>query len=545
MKNKARNFIKIISKIVFSRTLIVLLMILVQIAFFPLTYRYLNSYVPGAIEVMSVLGGLLLVFIVNQDEPAEFKMTWAIIICITPVLGALIYLFIQLNWGMVDLKKKVANEHKLTDGMLYTSDSTRQSLLNEDEAFKGFARYMDNVCGFPVYHNTTVKFFPIGEEKIEDLKKELLLAKDFIFMEYFIIDRGVVWDSILEILKQKAKEGVEVRVMYDGLCSLMLLPYGYPKKLKEMGIEAKAFAPIVPFLSTTQNNRDHRKIVVIDGKIAYTGGVNLADEYTNQKVVYGHWKDVAIKLEGRAVMSFTLMFLQNWNLYGKEDIEYAKYVEKSVAIFEEHNIEHNRERNYKVDVEATKDTEIPLKNEKGFVIPYGDTPTLRKEIGKTVYEDMLSRADKYIHIMTPYFIVDREFLATLKFAAERGVDVKLILPHIPDKKYAFDIARTFYPSLLSAGVRVYEYTPGFVHAKLAVTDDSAATIGSVNMDYRSFYHHFECGSFIYKSPAVMDIEKDFQDTLSKCVEVDMDYYNNIPIFSRMCGRFLRMLAPLM
>lgn len=338
-------------------------------------------------------------------------------------------------------------------------------------------------------------------------------------MEYFIIERGIMWDTILDILKEKVKEGVEVRVMYDGMCSILLLPYNYPKELESFGIKAKMFAPIVPFLSTTQNNRDHRKIVVIDGKTAFTGGVNLADEYINLVERFGHWKDVAVKVTGDAVRSFTIMYLQMWNVSEQGSENYEAYVKN--IVYEE-----------------------PLYHD-GFVIPYGETPTRSTEVGKTVYQSMINGSTKYVHIMTPYFIVGREFLDCMRYAAHRGVEVAMILPHIPDKKVVYFIARTFYPELIQAGIKVYEYTPGFIHAKIFVSDDQCATVGTINLDYRSFYHHFECGAYFYDNSVVAKVEEDFQDTLLECQEITMDYYKKIPLYQKLIGRVSRFIAPLL
>ena len=347
--------------------------------------------------------------------------------------------------------------------------------------------------------------------------KELEKAEEFIFLEYFIVERGKMWNSILEILERKAREGVEVRFMYDGMCSILLLPYSYPKKLRALGIQAKMFAPIRPLMSTSQNNRDHRKILVIDGKAAYTGGVNLADEYINAKAKYGHWKDTAIKVEGEAVKSFTLMFLQMWNgsEWGTED--YAGYIRSGLR------------------------TE---QRSSGFVMPYGDGPTMPENVAETIYLDIIHQAVRYVHIMTPYFIVDNAMLDAIQYAARRGVDVRIIIPHIPDKRTIFAMSRTYYPDLLAAGVKVYEYKPGFIHAKVFTSDDEKAVVGTVNMDYRSLYHHFECAVYLFRNEAVFDVEKDFQETLGRCIEVDMKYYKNISIFNRMMGRILRLIGPL-
>lgn len=514
-----KRFINCVFKIVFSRTLVVLLMVILQILVLLASFTWLGTYFHYIWEGMSLLGAFLIIFIINKDEPTEFKLTWIIPICLFPVLGALMYVFVVGNLGGVGLKAKIKKCVEETKTFSGTTDETREAIKTCPEHFKGFAHYMENTAGFPVYHNSTAVYYPLGENKFADLLIELKKAKKYIFLEYFIIERGIMWNAILEILKEKVKEGVEVRVMYDGMCSILLLPYRYPKELQKYGIKAKMFAPIMPFLSTTQNNRDHRKIVVIDGKTAFTGGVNLADEYINAVKRFGHWKDVAVKVTGDAARSFTVMFLQMWNVSEKKMENVEKYL-KDISY--EENLYHD-----------------------GFVIPYGETPTRKTEVAKTVYESMFASASKYVHIMTPYFIVDREFLDTMRYASQRGVEVAMILPHIPDKKVVYYIARTFYPELLQAGIKVYEYTPGFVHAKALVADDVAAVVGTINLDYRSFYHHFECGACFYDNSVVPKIEQDFQEALQKCQEVTMDYYKKIPPHQKLLGSIFKLMAPLM
>lgn len=290
--------------------------------------------------------------------------------------------------------------------------------------------------------------------------------------------------------------------------------------MEKFGIKTKPFAQIVPMLSTHQNNRDHRKILVIDGRVAYTGGVNLADEYINRRERFGHWKDVAVKITGKAVDSFTVMFLRNWDTPGKTE-DFGKYLKK-----------------WKEE-EAT----APLSD--GIVIPYGDGPNCKENVAEKVYLDILNTASRYVHIMTPYLILDSTFLMMLKYAAQRGVEVKLILPHIPDKKYAFAIARTYYLTLLSAGVEIYEYTPGFVHAKVFTSDDCKAVVGTINLDYRSLYHHFECAAYFYRNSVVADVEEDFRETLAKCSRVTEEYYKSIPLHTRLFGHICKLFAPLM
>ena len=492
-------------------------LLLVQIFWLFAGFKWLGEYSEISLLLMLALSAVVLVYIINKDETPEFKLTWVIPICTAPVFGVLLYLFVVGNWGNIGLKKGLDRRLKETEAFMHTDEETKREIEKTDLHMAGLSRYTEEIGGFPSYKNSSVVYFPSGEAKYEDMLKELEKAEEFIFLEYFIVERGKMWNSILEILERKAREGVEVRFMYDVMCSILLLPYSYPKKLRALGIQAKMFAPIRPLMSTSQNNRDHRKILVIDGKAAYTGGVNLADEYINAKAKYGHWKDTAIKVEGEAVKSFTLMFLQMWNgsEWGTED--YAGYIRSGLR------------------------TE---QRSSGFVMPYGDGPTMPENVAETIYLDIIHQAVRYVHIMTPYFIVDNAMLDAIQYAARRGVDVRIIIPHIPDKRTIFAMSRTYYPDLLAAGVKVYEYKPGFIHAKVFTSDDEKAVVGTVNMDYRSLYHHFECAVYLFRNEAVFDVEKDFQETLGRCIEVDMKYYKNISIFNRMMGRILRLIGPL-
>lgn len=314
------------------------------------------------------------------------------------------------------------------------------------------------------------------------------------------------------------ERSVEVRFMYDGTCSVSQLPYEYPEELKAKGIRCKVFAPVRPIMTTTQNNRDHRKICVIDGKVAFTGGVNLADEYINKKVRFGHWKDTAIMLKGDAVQSFTMMFLQLWNIDEKEPELYRSYLTR-------------KHRNFS--------------RETGYMIPYGDSPYDHENVGEEVYIHILNHAKRYVHIMTPYLILDNEMMTALKRAAKSGIEVQIIMPHIPDKPYAFYLAKTYYAELIESGVQIFEYLPGFVHAKVFTSDDDTATVGTVNLDFRSLYLHFECGVFIYHNPVVYDIEQDFQKTLAVSQKVTLTDVKNRSLLIQIYGQLLRLIAPLM
>lgn len=513
-----KKTIKIAFKIVFSRTMVTIILLLLQVVWLFAAFSWLGKYSEASFALMILLSASVLIYIINKDEAPEFKLAWVVPICLFPVFGTLMYLFIIGNWGNIGLKKDLTKRVKETEEYLHAKEGVKQELSACDKHMASLAHYLEIVGKNPVYNDTAVTYFPLGEDKFKDLLIELEKAEKFIFLEYFIVERGEMWNAILDILKRKVQEGVEVRVMYDGMCSLILLPYSYPKRLQEFGIKTKMFSPIIPLLSTSQNNRDHRKILVIDGKAAYTGGVNLADEYINAVKKFGHWKDVAVRLEGEAVDSFTLMFLQMWNVSEKGKEDYSKYIHLS---------------------------EKPTSRNSGYIIPYGDGPTTKESVAETVYMDIINMAEDYVHIITPYFIVDNAMLDTMQFAALRGVDVKLIIPHIPDKKPIYAMSRSYYPDLLAAGIKVYEYEPGFVHAKTFVSDDKKAVIGTINLDYRSLYHHFECAALLYKNEAIADVERDFQKTLDQCIEVNMDYYKKISIFGRLIGHVLRLFGPLM
>lgn len=518
-KRAKEKGIVILARIVFGRTLITALLLMLQIVILVAAFKWFQSYTGWFYYMMIVLSAAFIIYITNSKENPAFKLAWMLPLCAFPVFGAALFLFIRINPGSFGLKQKLSRRIEETKGLIKTNEKVREKLKKESSDLQGISCYIEKKNGFPTFDGTDAVYFPLGEENFKDLLVELEKAEKFIFLEYFIIGRGVMWDSILDILKKKAREGVEVRVMYDGMCALVNLPLNYPKKLAEYGIRAKAFSPIKPLLSTRQNNRDHRKIFIIDGKTAYTGGINLADEYINEKVRYGHWKDSAIRLQGEGVKSFTVMFLQMWNLdeAGKED--YKKYV--------------------------FADCKQNFSGETGYVIVYNDDPTNRLDIAKNVYLDILNRAESYVYIMTPYLILDHETVGAFTFAAQRGVDVKLFMPHVPDKKIIFYIAKTYYKQLLEAGVKIYEYVPGFLHSKVWVSDDIKAVVGSINLDYRSLYEHFECAVYLYKNKEVAHIKEDFMETLNKSVEITLEDCKSFPLVKKAIGRIFRLIGPLL
>lgn len=508
-------------RIIFGRTTFVLLFLLVQIVVLFATFHWLKDYWLQAYWGFTILGAMVVIHIINKRENPSFKLAWIVPVLVIPVFGALFYLYVELDISSKLIAKRAEDLVKETRPYLEQNEAVIRNLKRESLPAGNLAGYVKEYGGYPVYDNTYVKYFSCGEEKFEQLKEELEQAKRYIFLEYFIVERGEMWDAILEILERKARAGVEVRFMYDGMCCLVMLPYYYPRELEKKGIRAKMFAPIKPALSTYQNNRDHRKIVVIDGHTAFTGGINLADEYINRKERFGYWKDTAVMLKGDAVKSFTVMFLQMWNITEKQPEQYEKYF---------------RDPKYSYPPEL---------NMEGFVMPYGDSPLDHETVGENVYIDILHQARTYVHIMTPYLILDDDMVRALTYAAKRGVETVIIMPHIPDKKYAYLLARTYYEELIDSGVRIYEFTPGFVHAKMFISDDEKAVVGTINLDYRSLYLHFECAVYIYKNEAVMDVETDYQKTLEKCHPVTKEDCRMYPLSNKVAGKALRLIAPLM
>lgn len=508
---------KNILRVVFSRFWIMSILIVLQfVVLFMILFQY-GEYRQHYDIIKNIFVALMVLYVLNNEMNSNAKITWLVLVMLFPVFGALLFWFTQLEIGHRMQKARLEYLISSTKTCIQQDKEVLQKVSEESPDMKALVHYLARSGCYPIYDKTDVTYFPLGEAKFEALLNQLKQAENFIFLEYFIIEEGIMWGQVLEILAKKAAEGVEVRVMYDGTCESSLLPSDYPKRLEALGIKCKMFAPVTPFLSTHYNYRDHRKIVVIDGQVAFTGGVNLADEYINERVRFGHWKDTAVMVRGEAVRSFTLMFLQMWNVEEKNP-DFYKYINVPISV---------------------------AKDAKGYVIPYGDCPLDDDKVGERVYMDILNRANKYVHIMTPYLIIDGEMETALRFAAKRGVDVKIILPGIPDKKYAFALAKTHYKHLLEAGVKIYEYTPGFVHAKVFTSDDCKAVVGTINLDYRSLYHHYECAAYMYQTECIADIERDFKETLEMCTRITKDSVKKEKLMTKVVGWVLKVVAPLM
>lgn len=524
MKNKEQGkkkiaFKKGIISMVFSRFGIVLVLLALQILVLLGLFLKFSQLAPHYYIISAVFYIFMITVIVNSDHDASSKITWLTIMAFLPIFGALLYIYTTVDIGHRVLKKRVTHILKNTKNKITQDKSVIDKAEEICPDVADLNYYLNKSGRFPLYENTDVTYYPIGEKMFQSMLVELDKAKDFIFMEYFIVDDGYMWDNILEVLIKKANEGVDVRVMYDGTCEFALLPRTYPSSLEKLGIHCKVFSPVSPFISTHYNYRDHRKIMVIDGKTAYNGGINMADEYINYTHKYGHFKDVGVMLKGDAVDSFTLMFLQMWSV-NERHCDFSKYL----------NVGDNLSAGGYFS--------------NGFVMPFGDCPLDEYDVGKSVYMDILNRAKDYVYIMTPYMIMDGELENSLTFSAERGVDVRIILPHISDSFVAQALAKTHYKNLLDAGVKVYEYTPGFVHAKVFVSDDVKAVVGSINMDYRSLYHHFECATYMYGARCIDDIKSDYKDTLAKCQQVTYESIKNDKWYIKLIGKVIKFVAPL-
>ncbi len=525
MKKKWGKF----SRIIFGRTAFVMLFLLIQMVVLMEAFRWLSDNVFFFYGGFVLLSAAVVIYIINKRQNPSYQLVWVIPVLVFPVFGALFYIFMEFQTGVRELSRRLECLAEATEPFLRQDAQVRENLQKESQGTACLAEYMNHYGKFPIYDQSGAEYFPLGDDMYPRLLEELKQAKRYIFMEYFIIEEGMMWNAILDVLEQKAKEGVEVRVMYDGMCSLSLLPYHYPKHLSKRGIRCKMFAPVRPALSSYQNNRDHRKVTVIDGHTAFTGGINLADEYINRKMRFGHWKDTGVMVKGKAAASFAMMFLQMWGVDEKQADDYGKYMAdftKAASMEDFCGVPSGMSMG-------------------GYIMPYGDSPVDQETVGQHVYMDILNEARHYVHIMTPYLILDNEMMTSLKFAAKRGIETIIIMPHIPDKVYAYLAARSYYEELLQAGVEIYEYTPGFVHAKSFTSDDKKAVVGSINLDYRSLHLHFECAVYLYRNGAVLQVEQDFQDTLALCRRITLEDCRSYPIIKRLAGSVLRLFAPLM
>ncbi|MBQ9110686.1 MAG: cardiolipin synthase [Oscillospiraceae bacterium] len=504
-------------KFLFSRNTLIVLLLLLQIAFLVSAVVLLSEHYLSVYLGLLLLDLVLVVYITNTSENPSYKLPWIMAMLVFPLFSGLAYILIKTDLGHRLFKKAYADKVQETRKYLPQDTHVLQQLRELDEGYHNLSNYLLQSGGYPVYRNCQAQYFSDGMEMFEAMKAEILAAKRYVFLEFFIISMGSMWDEILLLLQTKAEEGVDVRILYDGFGTQLQMPHHYFADLRKCGIQCRVFNGFKPLLSTSQNNRDHRKILVVDGHTAFTGGVNLADEYINRRERFGHWKDGGMLCRGEAAWSFTVMFLQLWELEQKDMGQLTKY---------------------RPDV-------LPPCNYDGYIQPYSDSPTDEEYVGKSVYLDIINNAKRYVYFMTPYLILDHEMITALGLAAKKGVDVRLILPHIPDKWYAHSTAWSYYRELLEAGVRIFEYTPGFIHAKNAASDDRIAVVGTINLDYRSLYLHFECAAVMYGSNIAAQIRNDFCQTLARSMEITVSDCQKRPLIKRIIGWILRIFAPLL
>ena len=498
MKNKKISMKKVLNKIL-SRIVISALLLIVQIAAIFIVVYYFAAYNTAIQIALRTLSVIMTLYIIMRDENSSYKIIWIIAINILPFFGGLMYLVAGNKRPSRKMRRQLEKSIRAENDFTRQDTKTIESMERRSAAT---AKYIAEKGGYPVHTNTSAEYFPSGEELLPVLLEKLEKAEHYIYIEYFIISLGEVWQSILSILEKKVSEGVDVRVIYDDVGCIGLLPPKYPKYLESIGIKTINFNRFVPFLSVVMNHRDHRKILVIDGHTAFTGGINLSDEYFNIKHRFGYWKDTAVMIEGDAVMNMTVMFAQMWNAFSADRI---------VCDFCTPHRYHD----------------APFEG-SGYVQPFSDSPLDDEQVGENIYIDILNQAQDYVYIFTPYLIIDDQMRVALTLAAKRGVDVRLVTPGIPDKKPVFRITRSHYLSLIEAGVKIYEYSPGFIHAKSYVCDDRIAVVGSINMDFRSLYLHFECGIFMCSEapdkpmPAITALKEDCEQVFAVSRRIEKD-----------------------
>lgn len=501
----------------------VAVLVLLQVGFLVFAYIQLQEHYFQIQIVLNAISILVVLYIINRPINPAYKLAWSVTILLIPIFGGLFYLLLSVNSTRRKFRNSIRQAVAESKTHLVQDNVVLEEIQQISKHAAPQASYINNLAKYPVYKNTAVEYFSSGEALYIRLLEELEKAEHFIFMEYFIIHDGIFWNSVLDILKRKAGNGVEVKIIYDDMGSVRTLPPLYYEELRQYGIECYCFNPFNPTLSLRLNNRDHRKITVIDGHTSFTGGINLADEYINQRQkLHGYWKDSGVMLKGDATWNFTVMFLQLWQHVTEQPVDYEKY-HLQPADFPQYCKEHA----------------------DGFVQPYADNPLFSEIVAENVYLNMIHRATKYIYITTPYLIVDNEMITALTLAAQSGVDVRIVTPRVPDKKTVFMMTRSFYEPLTKAGVKIYEYVPGFIHSKMMVADDNYAVVGSINLDYRSLYLHFECATFLYHCEEINAIKEDIEETIS--VSEEMTYENCLKMNKpyRLWLSLLRLYAPLL
>ena len=512
VKQTKKSFVSLL----FSRAGLFVLLILLQIGLATYIYFHLDinmSYIVGGDSISKLI---IMMFILNMKKVAPSnKVSWFLLISIVPTFGILAFLLSHYGIGYRREQRKVIELDLESRKYIDDKKQLYDRLRLENESLYTSSTYLDTM-GFPIYQNTRSNYFKVGDDMYQSMLADIKKAESFIFMEFFIIDYGYMWGSILEELVKKVKEGVKIKLLIDGTNLITRVSTNFINDMDQLGIDCRVFSPMYPIVSTSLNNRDHRKVMVIDGKIGYTGGINLADEYINVYERFGHWKDCGLRIRGEAVKSLTIMFLNMWNSRSKQINDYSKYL-----------------IDYKIN------------DANGYYIPLADNPMDDERLSKNVLLDMIYKANTYIYIMTPYLIVDDEIIKALQFRAKSGVDIRICLPHIPDKKIAFALAKDHYSELIPKGIRIFEYMPGFCHSKTWLVDSKQALVGTINMDYRALSQNFECGIYMYDTESIVEIKEDFDMFFDIGIEIKQEDIKNIKKKDIIVAKLAKPFAPLM
>lgn len=506
-------------RIVLSRLLYIFLFVALQagvlLAMF-LVFRANFAYYYAACLVLS---GVSVLHVLGDRSNIAYKIAWVIPILAFPIFGGPFYfLFRRSRLTRRELRNTQSSQDRFR-AMMAGDMGAFEALAREDPDAALQSRYLLRGASAPPYRSTEVRYYPSGESMYPQLLSDIKAAKRYVFMEYFIVEEGKMWNSILDVLEEKARQGVDVRILYDDLGCAFTLPRKYHRSLSRRGIRAHAFNPLNHFFSSRFNNRDHRKICVVDGAVGYTGGLNLADEYINARVRFGYWKDTGVRLKGDAVKSLAAMFLSMWDFTHCERTDLNRFLPDP--------------------------DEIAGTKGDCWVQPYSDCPLDDENVGQNAYINLIARAREYVYVTTPYLIPDDELITALAVAAKSGVDVRVVTPRVPDKKIVHMTTRSYYAPLMEAGVKIYEFLPGFIHGKMAVSDDKYAVVGTINFDFRSLFLHYECAVWLCGGSAVDAVKGDIRDALRRCERITPDILLKIAPRPKFVATVLRLFAPLM
>ena len=511
---------KVLNKL-FGRLVLTAIIILIQLGWIAVTL-----YEAGAISAWFSLGLRIVslvcaLYVVYKDMRPHNKLSWIFLILLLPFVGCPCYFL----FGRSEMTKKnraqIAQLQDFVEPMREVQPDVEEYLKQKDGIAYKQMMFPQNTGKYPIYMEKESKYYSVGDDMFVDMLEDIKNAKEYIFLEFFIMKQGYMFDTLVEALAEKAREGVHVRLIYDDMGCIDEFPRDFYKALQAKGIHVACFNPFRPFLSIIMNNRDHRKIVVIDGKVGYTGGLNIADEYINKIERFGHWKDAGVRITGDAVWSFTTMFLEMWSYVtkGTEDFSRFKFLEN--------------------------DNQKLIASNKGVIQPYGDCPLDKRFITEGVYLNLINNARNNVYIYTPYLIIGSEIATALINAARSGVDVRIVTPAIPDKKMVFLLTQSNYENLIRGGVKIYQYSPGFIHSKCFVVDDEFASVGTTNLDFRALYLHFECGLLMYKTESVHDVTEDMLETIRKSREILLEECENKNFFYQLFLSVMQLFSPLL